>query len=115
MKELLKQYCKLNSIKIEDIEGDSRKKGISQHRHIYSFCIRKAFPHIKLWQIETTLNKAQVNYGVSNITHLLEPIIKNGKIMPDSPEVVIIKKRVKLFLAVCAKYKKSDIKVPLEK
>lgn len=112
MKTLLKEYCKLNNLSIEDMTGDSRTNDLPQHRHIYAYCMQKAFPSLRRWQIARILNKGQVYYGIKEITELLTPIKKRGRILPDPPSIRVTKTRINLFLNICSKYKWTDLEIP---
>lgn len=109
MEKLLQKYCKLNSIKVEDIKGNSHAKGLPTHRHIYAYCIRKQYPSVRLWQIGKVINKSQILYGIRLINNLLKPFKKKSKI---PPEIKIIKERIEMFLELCSEYKRSDLKLP---
>lgn len=109
MEKLLHKYCKLNSIKIEDMKGCSHAKGLPTHRHIFSYCVKVHFPGIKLWQIGTVLNKSQVLYGIRLIGNRIKLFEGKGKI---PTEIIVMKNRIDAFRKVCNMYSRVDLKLP---
>lgn len=114
MKNLLKKYAQLNSITVADICGTSRKNGMSTHRHILAYCLRINFPTLKLWQIAETIMKKtpSTHYGIKVIKEQLKPIVRKNKILPQTSDVKILKRKISIFSDVCKRHKRSDLIIP---
>ena len=108
MEKLLIKYCKLNSIKVEDIKGKSREKGLPTHRHIFAYCMREYY-RVKLWRIGKALNKEQTRYGIRLVKDFLE-LYKDKDVNVVPPTINLIKIRIKAFINVCKKYDRPDRK-----